>query len=261
MFNNLKKEKLLILVLIFAHSIVYGQECLKIDFLKTSVSDYRIQSIQEFKSDFEKSHFWSKEFISKADSLVETEVETIGNRTIVTTTTPVFMNFDDYITYKDYQNDTIVSYESIAGQTAHVNIIETMPKIKWQIHQELDSIGELLVQKATGEFGGREYEVWFSKEIPISDGPQKLNGLPGMILKAKSLDGRVKYEPKVINLFQGECDIQNPLLSHPNAKVYAKKEAWVVEEEGLKKNRQYNKSKTGGSYFIYEKGEGIEKRD
>ena len=35
---------------------------------------------------------------------------------------------------------------------------------------------------ATTHFRGREWKVWFSEEIPLSLGPWKLGGLPGLIL-------------------------------------------------------------------------------
>ena len=34
-------------------------------------------------------------------------------------------------------------------------------------------------------FSGREWNVWFTEEIPVSLGPWKLNGLPGIILQAE----------------------------------------------------------------------------
>ena len=38
-------------------------------------------------------------------------------------------------------------------------------------------------QKATATFRGRDYEAWFTPEIPVNDGPWKFFGLPGLILK------------------------------------------------------------------------------
>ena len=41
-------------------------------------------------------------------------------------------------------------------------------------------------QKAVGHYRGHCWTVWFAMDIPISDGPWKLCGLPGLIMEAAS---------------------------------------------------------------------------
>ena len=38
-------------------------------------------------------------------------------------------------------------------------------------------------QKATCNFRGREWTAWFALDVPISDGPWKFSGLPGLIME------------------------------------------------------------------------------
>lgn len=70
---------------------------------------------------------------------------------------------------------------------------ESFPSMAWEIQDELKELGGFMSQKAVTAFGGREYIVWFTAEIPLQAGPWKLQGLPGLILEATSVDGEVKF--------------------------------------------------------------------
>lgn len=52
--------------------------------------------------------------------------------------------------------------------------------------------------KATAEFKGRKWIAWFSPEIPVSDGPWKLCGLPGLILEAYDENHDYEFTANVI---------------------------------------------------------------
>jgi GLPGLI family protein len=77
---------------------------------------------------------------------------------------------------------------------------EPIPNIKWEILPNGKKIGRYNCQKAQATFRGREYEVWYTMDIPISVGPWKLQGLPGAILEAKSKDGEVAFEAEEIQI-------------------------------------------------------------
>lgn len=59
---------------------------------------------------------------------------------------------------------------------------ETNDEMKWKIQKETKTLGNYLLKRATATFGGRDWTAWFSSEIPISEGPYKFRGLPGLIL-------------------------------------------------------------------------------
>jgi len=76
----------------------------------------------------------------------------------------------------------------------HCIIEDTLGAVNWVIHSNAHRLlGSFDCQKATGVFGGREYEVWFTYDIPIPSGPFKLGGLPGLILEARTFDDKVSF--------------------------------------------------------------------
>lgn len=70
----------------------------------------------------------------------------------------------------------------------------------WKLSSETKEIAGFQCQKAKGNFRGRYYEVWFTPDIPVSLGPWKLLGLPGLILYAKDQTGSVEFIAKSIVL-------------------------------------------------------------
>ena len=67
---------------------------------------------------------------------------------------------------------------------------EPLSEMDWTIVEDTTQniIGYECVMAHTS-YHGREWSAWFTLEIPVSDGPWKLHGLPGMILKAEAGDG------------------------------------------------------------------------
>ncbi|AFR35079.1 GLPGLI family protein [Riemerella anatipestifer] len=60
-----------------------------------------------------------------------------------------------------------------------------IPKLEWKISSTTKKIGDYLAVKATTRYSGRNYEAWFTQEIPFSYGPYLFQGLPGLILEIR----------------------------------------------------------------------------
>ena len=71
---------------------------------------------------------------------------------------------------------------------------EPIPRQSWIISFEMQEILGYTCQKATCHFRGRDYVAWFAPDIPVRQGPWKLGGLPGLILKAHDTDSLYTFE-------------------------------------------------------------------
>lgn len=60
---------------------------------------------------------------------------------------------------------------------------ESQVPLDWNISSESKDYSGYSVQKATTSFAGRDYEAWFTMEIPLPDGPYVFSGLPGLIVE------------------------------------------------------------------------------
>jgi len=68
-------------------------------------------------------------------------------------------------------------------------------KFNWNIIPDTTQIiAGYICQAATTHFAGRNFTAWFTKDIPISEGPYKFNGLPGLIVTICDTERQHKYE-------------------------------------------------------------------
>ncbi len=77
--------------------------------------------------------------------------------------------------------------------TKAYRIDTALPRIDWKILPDKKTIGEYTCQKATGDYGGRSWEVWFAPALAYQDGPWKLTGLPGLIMEAQDSKQEVSF--------------------------------------------------------------------
>lgn len=97
----------------------------------------------------------------------------------------------NYTVYKNYPEKGKLTYTDKIFK--NFKYTEDMEKPVWDIVQGDTVIYEYPCQKATTNFRGRTWNVWFTSSIPVSDGPWKLYGLPGLILKADDARGEFSF--------------------------------------------------------------------
>lgn len=72
-------------------------------------------------------------------------------------------------------------------------VTETEDVIPWKLSKETKTSGNFTLQKATANWGGRNWIAWFTKEINLNEGPYKFRGLPGMIFEIEDDKGQYKF--------------------------------------------------------------------
>ena len=94
------------------------------------------------------------------------------------------------------QNGQLTEYACMPSRLERYNgrYTEEYPLQNWIISFELQELLGYTCQKATCHFRGRNYVAWFAPDIPVRQGPWKLGGLPGIILKAHDTDSLYTFE-------------------------------------------------------------------
>lgn len=97
--------------------------------------------------------------------------------------------------------DIFLNYPSQFSMTVINRFVNTdyaysdrIESFNWKIGEGVQTVIGYECQKATCNFRGRSWTAWFTVEIPISMGPYKFGGLPGMILKIEDSKKLFIYE-------------------------------------------------------------------
>lgn len=73
-------------------------------------------------------------------------------------------------------------------------------EIKWNILSETKIISNFTCHKAEAVFRGLKWTAWFTSEIPVSFGPWKLYGLPGLILEAYDENEKYRFVAEKVTI-------------------------------------------------------------
>ncbi|APS38482.1 GLPGLI family protein [Salegentibacter sp. T436] len=149
-------------------------------------------------------------------------------------TNPVVMRMDEYnqmtdfkyTIYKDYQDNELTLAEKVFQY--ELKYKQDLKQIEWEIQPENKEILGFSVQKATGDFAGRNYIAWFAPELPFSDGPYKFSGLPGLILEISDLKNHYHFS---LTAFQELANPVDKLLNLDNYKTVSQQELDQVRDD------------------------------
>lgn len=132
-----------------------------------------------------------------ADSVIQ--ANDIGNPTIegfqkiqnLTSGSSAHSYCRNYV-FKHYPQKGFYSQTMYLDKT-YLKVVEPL-SFNWNIISgKTQTIQGYKCSKAETKFAGREYVAWFTTEIPVSDGPYKFCGLPGLIIKISDKKSQHSY--------------------------------------------------------------------
>lgn len=113
--------------------------------------------------------------------------------------------------YKNYPSGEMTVTDAIRSDIFIYK--DTLDAQNWTITDSVKTVLDYQCQMAECDFRGRHWTVWFTPDIPVSNGPWKLGGLPGMIMEA--YDRGKQYYFVMIGLEQVEGE---PILFSESVK-------------------------------------------
>ena len=105
-----------------------------------------------------------------------------------------------FMIYKNYEKGQLLVQDQ---EGEYYQYEDTLGMQQWEIVEDTMTILGYPCQKAACRWRGRTYSAWFTPEIPISEGPYKFVGLPGLILKVEDRDQKYCFEIEEIQKVSG----------------------------------------------------------
>ena len=193
--NIILKAFLFFYLMIFYNHVIGQNQLFKYD-LEYKPSPLQNNTIIEkmvLEVENTKSSIFRTEHEKKSDSLIAKTGLGLGRK-------PTFEN-QFYIIKKLADNEVKKSIQTMYSEIFSVKINE---KLNWEIFPEKSKIGTFEVQKATVNYGGRNWIAWFASEIPIQDGPYIFHGLPGLIIKISDNENNYIFSLTEIKASEGD---------------------------------------------------------
>lgn len=99
--------------------------------------------------------------------------------------------------------------------------------IAWKLNEQSETKTILgnVCYKASAVVNNRKYWAWYTKDVPINDGPYKFKGLPGLILQVSDENNWIRFD--AISMVKS------------NKNIFEKEGIPITKEQYIKKRKEY----------------------
>ena len=137
----------------------------------------------------------------------------------------------NFIIATESKKDSLNFYEYIGGK---IYDYKEKVDLEWEFDESTKIILGYTCHKVRTSYGSRNWIGWYCKDIAISRGPYKFNGLPGALLEISSDDGLFKFSASEIYRVEDSTSLNVlDFLLEPNKEI--------ISMERKKLNRFRNK--------------------
>jgi len=154
--------------------------------------------------------------------------------------------------YKDIPNNSM-TYQEIEPEAI---VHENLNLMEWELTGETIEVMGYQCNEAKVSFRGRDYIAYFTTDVPYKVSPWKFHGLPGVVLKIYTDDGKLKITAKSLKTGKKIKTIINPFKDKKSISFEEFKEFYTLEQN--KTVSAYNALNAKGGPQINFYGGGIE---
>ena len=117
---------------------------------------------------------------------------------------------NDYFIYRDRANNETLEIMTLLNKDCALR--DSIVCQNWKIKNDMKEVAGHICMNASryDSLKGKEVIAWFALDLPISAGPDRYCGLPGMILEVNEANGALVYTATSILFSEEKMEIKKP---------------------------------------------------
>jgi GLPGLI family protein len=158
----------------------------------------------------------------------------------------------NYRIYKRYGTPGVTTFDRI--DVSYYRYPEPAA-LAWELLPARQVVAGYACQQARVAYAGRRWEAWFTREVPVPDGPYKFGGLPGLVVQLADTRGHYTFALQKVQRLAHPLLVPGSLGSPQETTRARFRQAWLNhraapfaawEREGLEvteadRQRQHNR--------------------